>query len=406
MIAFAASVMSPTAGCCLAPYLGGAFTKRPGEMAEGLSKPSRTLVERAFEGIAEGALVDYHVHIVGLGAGGTGAFVHPDMDSVLHPINLFKYEIYKSASGIQDEERADREYVERLVALARAMPVVPRLSIMAFDKNHDSAGSPDLDHTEFFIPNEYVFGLADEFPDVFQPVMSVHPYRADAVEELDRWAKRGGRFVKWLPNAMNIDPASERVDGYYAKMKEHGLILISHAGEEQAVDAEEAQELGNPLRLRRALQAGVRVVVAHCASLGQSKDLDADDPEAADPVSSFDLFLRMMREPAWEGRLFGEISATLQFNRLPGPIQALLTTPELHGRLINGSDYPLPAINALVRTGPVEDAGFVTADERAALNEIYDFNPLLFDFVMKRTVRGPGGERLPDAVFMAHPKLM
>ncbi len=327
------------------------------------------------------------------------------MQSMLHPIDAFKYEIYRSASGIENDETADREYVERLVALARAMPVIPVLSIFAFDKHYLPDGTPNLDHTEFYVPNEYVFALADEFPDVFQPVISVHPYRADAVSEIDKWAKKGGRFIKWLPNAMNIDPAAERLDPYYAKMKEHDLILISHAGEEQAVDAEEAQELGNPLRLRRALRAGVRVVVAHCASLGESKDLDAEDPETAPRVPSFDLFLRLMNEPEWQGRLFGEVSATLQFNRLPGPINTLLTTPALHGRLINGSDYPLPAINVLVRTGDLEDAGLITEDEREAINEIYDYNPLLYDFVMKRTVRGPGGERLPDAVFMAHPDL-
>ena len=35
------------------------------------------------------------------------------------------------------------------------------------------------------------------------------------------------------------------------------------------------RRIGNPLRLRRALDAGVRVVVAHCASMGQDRDLDA-----------------------------------------------------------------------------------------------------------------------------------
>jgi predicted TIM-barrel fold metal-dependent hydrolase len=346
------------------------------------------------------------VHVVGLGVGGTGAFINPRMTSLLHPVDSFKYEIYRSASGIENDERADREYIERLVALARTQPVPPKLSIMAFDKHHLDDGSVSLDHTEFFVPNEYVFALVDEFPDVLQPVISVHPYRADAVEALDKWAKRGGRFVKWLPNAMNIDPAAARNDAYYAKMKEHGLVLISHAGEEQAVDAEEAQRLGNPLRLRRPLDAGVRVVVAHCASLGEGEDLDAADPATAPKVLNFELFLRLMKEERYVGLLFGEISATLQFNRLPGPVNSLLTTPELHGRLINGSDYPLPAINALVRTGDVLDAGLITESERGLLDEIYDYNPLLYDFVMKRTIKGPDGQRIPNTVFLAHPGLV
>ena len=52
------------------------------------------------------------------------------------------------------------------------------------------------------------------------------------------------------------------------------LPLISHAGLERAVLGREAHDFGNPLRLRRALDAGVRVVVAHCASLGEDRDLD------------------------------------------------------------------------------------------------------------------------------------
>lgn len=324
---------------------------------------------------------------------------------MLHPLDRFKYQIYRSASGIEHDETADQEYVARLVALAQAMPIPPVLMVFAFDKHHRSDGTADLDKTEFFVPNDYVFRLAAAHPALFRPVMSVHPYRPDALEALERWAGQGGRFVKWLPNSMGIDPAADRLDPFYAKMASLKLVLITHAGEEQAVHVDDAQELGNPLRLRKPLDAGVRVIVAHCASLGDNLDLDAPDPQAAPRPSSFDLFLRLMAEPRYEGRLFGDLSATLQFNRLPAPITTLLTTPGLHERLVNGSDYPLPAINALVRTRDIHDAGLITAEQRSSLNEIYDFNPLLYDFVLKRTVRGPKGERLPTSIFLAHPDL-
>ena len=39
------------------------------------------------------------------------------------------------------------------------------------------------------------------------------------------------------------------------------------------------------------------------------------------------------------------------------------------------------------------------------LNELYNYNPLLFDFACKRLVTGPEGERFPPSVFKAHPKL-
>jgi hypothetical protein len=147
----------------------------------------------------------------------------------------------------------------------------------------------------------------------------------------------------------------------------------------------------------------VRVIVAHAASLGTCDDLDRGEGKKA---TCFELFLRLMEERKYNELLFGEISAMLQFNRLPVPFATILKRPELHARLVNGSDYPLPAINALIRTRSLARDGFITAVERAALNEIYDYNPLLFDFVLKRTIRHPETkQKLAASVFMANPGL-
>jgi mannonate dehydratase len=51
-------------------------------------------------------------------------------------------------------------------------------------------------------------------------------------------------------------------------------------------------------------------------------------------------------------------------------------------------------------------SGFITAEERQSLNEIYDYNPLLFDFVLKRTMRHPETkQKLATSVFMENPGL-
>ena len=78
----------------------------------------------------------------------------------------------------------------------------------------------------------------------------------------------------------------------------------------------------------------------------------------------------------------------------------------MHWRLVNGSDYPLPAINTLIRTRSLASDGFITGAEREALNEIYNYNPLLFDFVLKRTIRHPETkQKLAPSVFMENPGL-
>lgn len=148
---------------------------------------------------------------------------------------------------------------------------------------------------------------------------------------------------------------------------------------------------------------GVRVIVAHAASLGTCADLDRGQGKTAE---CFELFLRLMDDPRYRGLLFGEISAMLQFNRMPRPFATILKRQDLHPRLVNGSDYPLPAVNALIWTRFFVRSGFITAEERLALNEIYDYNPLLFDFVLKRTMRHPETkQKLSPSIFMANPGL-
>ncbi|MDF1563449.1 MAG: amidohydrolase family protein [Deltaproteobacteria bacterium] len=398
LAAFAGLTLLATSSCVVR-QLGGAFTRLPGEAKQQLSVGARKLVLESLEGLDTSKVRDFHVHMLALGSEVEGAYINEAMTSWGSPVRYFKYLIYRSAAGIQDVESADAQFRERLVDLGKHLPMSMKLHILAFDEHYNADGTVNAEKTEFHTPNAYVFAMAKQHPGLFEPVMSVHPYRKDALEALDRWAKEGGHYVKWLPNAMGMDPGDERLDPYYEKMREHGLVLITHAGEEQAVESEEDQALGNPLRLRRALDHGVKVIVSHCASLGT--DVDLDDPEGK-RVPSFELFLRLMDDPRYEGLVFGDISALTQFNRLGGPLDTILKRQDLHPRLVYGTDYPLPAINALVRTEDLVAGGYITKKERRWLNEIYEFNPILFDFVTKRRLKHPEtGERFADGIFEA-----
>ena len=386
---------------CLIHSIGGAFTRRPEELAQKLSAKASDVVKRAFDDIDPQRLIDHHVHVAGLGAGGT--FVNRKMRTWVHPFHRLKFKVYMSSAGATDENRADTQLVERLASLVNHIRNHGKHRLLAFDKHYRGDGSVNLEKTEFYVPNEYVFELAERYADMFVPNISVNPYRPDAISELEKWARRGARIVKWLPNAMGIDPSDPKCDPFYQKMKEHDLILLSHGGEEKAVEAEEDQKLGNPLLLRRALDHGVKVVVAHCAGLGTNEDLDDKDRKQVD---NFDLFLRLMDEKRYEGLVFGEISAMTQFNRVGKPLHTILAREDLHERLVNGSDYPLPAVNILIRTRPLVKLGFLSKSEGESLKEVYDYNPLLFDFVLKRTLKLPGTSKsLPPSIFMTNAAL-
>jgi predicted TIM-barrel fold metal-dependent hydrolase len=385
---------------CLIHSIGGAFTKQPEELNSKLSTKSSDFIKRAFDDIDPEQLIDHHVHIAGLGVGGTKAFVNPKMLTWRHPFHRLKLKVYMSSAGVSDEDNADPQAAARLASLVTSIKDHGKHRLLAFDKNYRKDGSVNLEKTEFYVPNEYVFELAERYPDLFVPNISVNPYRPDAIEELEKWARRGARIVKWLPNAMGIDPSDPKCDSFYQKMRDLDLILLSHGGEEKAVEAEEDQKLGNPLLLRRALDHGVRVIVAHCAGLGSNEDLDSKERKQ---IENFDLFLRLMDDKRYEGLLFGEISAMTQFNRSGKPLRTMLAREDLHERLVNGSDYPLPAVNLLIRTRTLVKQGYINNSEAESLKEIYDYNPLLFDFVLKRTLRLPGTSRsFPASIFMAN----
>lgn len=394
-------VMSAGSGLVV-KQIGGAYRYEPEDMNDGLSLSARALLNEALADIEPNTLVDHHAHVVGLGVGGTGAWVNEKLLTWRHPVHRLKTSAYLSGADIEDIEDADHQYVQRLVRLARHFPRGIKLQLLGFDHHYRHDGSINYEKSEFYIPNEYVMGLASTYPDLFAATISVHPYRPDALIELQKWATKGARFVKWLPNAQGINASDPRLDDYYRLMIEHDMVLLAHSGEEQAVDAKEDQALGNPLLFRRPLDMGLKVVLAHCASLGVDEDLD----NPGQTLSSFELFMRLMDNPAYENNLFGEISAMTQFNRLPGPIIELMRRTDLHHRLINGSDYPLPAINVVIRTSTLQKHGMLTAVEREFLNEIYNYNPLLFDFVLKRTIRVPGTVTgFSAAVFQANPAL-
>lgn len=376
--------------------LGGAFSGAPEELQGRLSPAARLLVERAFSDLGGAPVVDYHAHVVGMGSGNL-AEVNEDLLSWWHPLKRGKACIYLSACGITNRATASEDYVARLVRLVRGFGYPVKVHILAMDHFYDPDGRINRERTEFYVANEYVVGLAERYPDLFIPVVSVHPYRPDAIAELEKWAQRGVRQVKWLPNAQGMDPSDPRNDDFYRVMSQYGMVLLSHTGEEKAVDARDAQRLGNPLLLRRPLDLGVRVILAHCASLGSNPDLD----HPGRVVSNVELFFRMMNEEKYRGLLVADISATTQANRTPYPLLDLIERPELQGRLVNGSDYPLPAINCVIWTRKLVRLGLISAEERSGLNEIYEYNPLLFDFVLKRTIRHPvTQQRLAGSVFV------
>lgn len=359
------------------------------------------LVMAAWAGVNPALVWDVHVHLAGTGDSGSGIFASPEMDSLLHPVQFAQRLFFLNAGCVHDAPgRVDDSFVERLRNLGEGLRPGVKLLLLAFDMTHDEAGLPVRGRTAFHVPDAYARDVARRFPQNFEWACSIHPYRNDAVSALLQARADGARAVKWLPAAMNIDPANPRCDAFYAALAATGMPLITHAGEENAVHGANRQDFGNPLKLRRALDHGVRVVVAHCASLGQ--DIDLDRGAAGPRVPSFDLFARLMGEARYNQHLFADISAITQRNRDLRILRTVIERRDWHPRLLNGSDYPLPGVMPLFSPQELAGAGLLDAAAAAAIDALQGYNPLLFDFVLKRHLRS-GGVTLSPGVFETRP---
>ncbi len=398
--------------CCGAAAVAGLFTSLglaadgDGTPPAGWSNPCRgalperlarhELVHAAFDGIDAHSLWDVHAHLLGTGDSGSGCSVHPSMNSWWHPVEVLRRRAILNAACVAgDAPSIDRAYVERLAALTRDFPVGARWLLFAFDHAHDDDGRVAPEHSTFHVPDLYAAQVAAAQPDRFAWVASVHPYAEDALARLERAVAAGAKAIKWLPSAMNIDPRSPRCRPFYDRMAALRVPLIAHCGEEMAVPGAGQDAFGNPLRMRTPLEAGVRVIVAHCASLGRA--VDTDKPSAP-KVPAFDLFARLMDERAHEPLLLGDLSAVFQINRRAAVQKRLVERGDWHPRLLHGSDYPLPGLVPLTRPQRLADHGLLDAKAVPVLESIRAHNPLLFDFVLKRSV-AVGAAKLATGIF-------
>jgi len=356
------------------------------------------IVAAAWRGLDAAKVWDTHCHAFGNGDSGSGLWFNPRLENIWQPLGYVQRAFYVNASCVDESPgKADRSFVERLLAQCRAMAPGFHVLLFGFDWARDDAGAPMQERSTFHVPDDYVAGLAASHPEHFEWAASIHPYDPRALDRLDAAAARGAKAIKWLPSAQNIDPADSRCDRFFAKLAALKMPLITHAGDERAVHGF-GEHLGNPLRLRHPLDAGVRVVVAHCASLGDGDDMDH---KSAARLPNFELFGRLMDEPQYRGKLVGDIAAITQGNRM-SVIPTLLERRDWHDRLLNGSDYPLPGVVPLIYLTALVDQKLLDPAALEPLKRLRDFNVLLFDFVLKRSL-AVNGKGFAGSVFETAP---
>jgi len=271
--------------------------------------------------VAREQVVDIHVHTAGIGAGGSGILLSHELR------HGYKFDFYLKAFGVTLEElerEGDVLVLRRISEAIARSDRVSRAVVLALDGPVGADGALDRERTQFHVPGEFLERELPAFDNLLYGA-SVNPYRRDALARLDRAKAHGAVLVKWIPGIMDIDPADESIVPFYDRLRELELPLLTHAGQERSF-GESNDDLGDPRRLKLALERGVTVIVAHIASTGVIDGLD-----------NFEHLLPMF---ARHDNLYADISALTQVNRR-GYLRRALARPDLQGRLLYGSDWPL-----------------------------------------------------------------
>ncbi len=387
-----ASIATALSACKKQPYLKNSClnTKLPQHLI------THPWYQQAWQGIDPTQVWDSHVHLLGTGDA-TQTWINPNMQSLMHPLLYAQYQFYLNAACIDDvkTKNLNHAFLQRLQQQLDEFPQGAKAMLLAFDYSYDEKGHKIPAQTPYYISNDYAASVVKQIPHRFEWIASIHPYRKDAVDALEKAVAKGAKAVKWLPPAMGIDPASARCKPFYRTLAKLNCPLLTHAGEEKAVFGRHLADAGNPLRLRFALEQGTTLIVAHCGALGKSHDLDNKNKDQ----NSFQLFKRLMDNKQYDQQLYADISAMPQVNRVGNALKTVIQRQDWHSRLLNGSDYPLPGVIPLFSLSKLAKLQLLDENKIDFLDEVRNYNVLLFDFLLKRHISYQG-KRLSAKIFM------
>jgi uncharacterized protein len=270
---------------------------------------------------ARKSLIDCHVHLAALPDGDNGCYISPKL---LHS-PLFRFLLWKHNLSSAHPHEANQQYLNDLITELRASRHVSKAVLLGMDGFYDQSGLLNRRHTDFLVGNDYVFETVNANPDIFLAGPSVNPQREDAIDEVHRCGDAGAVLIKVLPNAQHFDPADPKYVPFYRALAERKLPFLSHVGYEFSLIGKD-QSLGDPKRLRLALDEGVTVIAAHACSYG---------------LMLYEKFLPTFRELARRyPHFYADISALTQPHRMKMLLH-LRHQPDLQSRLFFGTDYPL-----------------------------------------------------------------
>jgi len=265
-------------------------------------------------------IYDIHVHIWGTGSRhGDNTILKSYRASKTYAKVLQKLAFPPDAG---DWYEFDESYMEKVLGYLKTS-VVNRAVLLGMDFAYLRDSTRDIDHSLISAGHDYLCEVAASNEKLLF-AGSVHPYRPDALQELEAIIKHGACLVHWLPVAQNIRADDPICFPYYEMLAHYKVPLLCHCGGEDSLRMY-SDELGNPKLLIPALERGVTVIAGHCGTQFKFGGLN---------------YFEAWKEMALKyEHFYGDLSSFYTLARL-WPLGTMIETPELESKLLFGSDFP------------------------------------------------------------------
>ena len=288
--------------------------------------------------MSERKVIDIHVHLGGTGDSGSGCQMSPEFMGSLAFVAML---IVMEASPADVNDQRIKEVILNAVNTSTQ---VDHAVLLALDGVY-KGGKLVKSESHLVTPNDVIIDIAKENPRVLFGA-SVHPYRKkkDFLAEVTRCIDNRAVLFKWIPSSQQIDPWDERCLPFYEALAEAKIPLLCHTGAELAVPTSDpdTNKFNDPRRLKKALNAGVRVIAAHCAT----PYFGGLTPADLDYFEHLIAMLRNAEKKGWD--LYADISAFCTPTRIRylRRINKEISTGKIPpGRFLYGSDFPIPIID-------------------------------------------------------------
>lgn len=274
-------------------------------------------------------MIDFHVHLAGTGCCGSGIFLS---QTFRRRPTFLVLRYLEGVTSEQMETNIDGLWAKRIYNLVETSHSIEKCVALCLDEVYSESGVAESEKTHMYVPNNWGKLVAQKSNQRVLWGASIHPYRNDAIEQLQQCVSESATLIKWLPSAQGIDPRHSKSIAFFRQMAKLKIPLLSHTDKEFTFPChhKDWMRFNDVERLRPALEEGVTVIAAHAATPHQMPEL-------------IELMKKHPNLYADSSGLFNPSRAHV-VNELVKRVKDSL----LSERILFGSDWPVPTIPSLL----------------------------------------------------------